>query len=86
MEAICKGVQANRLPNLAWLELLGTQCDVTPYLDGYHWRMTETARGLAKHYSVQEWMTLGKMGAEGEHYELLSQKQRNNIPPNRFLI
>lgn len=65
VEAICLAVRDRRLPSLAWLDLLGTAYDATPYLDGCYARMTEEALSLAQRYGTQRWMMIGS-GAEGQ--------------------
>lgn len=50
--------------DLQWLDLRGTDCDATPYLDGGDdmttlWRMPLITHLLLKEYGWQKWMTLG---------------------------
>lgn len=70
---ICWNIEKGVL-NLDWLDLRGTACDATPYLDGEFgevavWRMPLIARNLAKDFGYQKWMTLGRPSElENEEY------------------
>lgn len=85
VEVIAAFVQSGALPCLEWLDLLGTDCDATPYVDGYHWRMAEPARQLAKTFGYQPWMMLASKIPEMANRELLTDLQRR-IPPDRFSL
>lgn len=76
-------VLSRRFPVLKWLDLIGTDCDATPYVDGYTWRISDVARGLAERFGFQPWMMLGSRIPEMEGRELLSDAERQ-IPPDRF--
>jgi len=83
IEAIASSVGDGRLRHLEWLDLLGTDFDATPYVDGYYWRITEEARQIARSYGYQRWMMLGSRIAAMAGIEPLTTKQRR-LPPNRF--
>ncbi len=83
VRSISKAVAEKRLPNLEWLDLLGTLCDATPYIDGWSWRMTRDARSLSAEFGAQIWMTLGSHKPEDSSIELLSPVERD-LPPDRF--
>ena len=85
VEAIAIAVQQGKMPLLEWLDLLGTDCDATPYVDGCYWRMTDAARQLATLYGYQPWMMLGSRIPEMANKELLTFDQRRT-PPNRFSL
>lgn len=71
------------IPKLGWLELLGTGCDATPYVDGAVWRMTTHARRIQAKFGDQRWMMLGTKNIDDENREILSVADRQ-LPPNRF--
>lgn len=85
IEAISAAVFAGRLPRLVWIDLLGTDCDASPYIDGRHWRMSQVAIGLARSYGSQPWMMLGSRVPELANKELLTEHQRQ-IPPDRLSL
>jgi hypothetical protein len=76
VSAICGAVAAGRLPNLNCLELNGTECDASPYIDGHYWRISEAARQLASEFGFQRWMMLGSRIPELSNSELLTLEQR----------
>ena len=80
---ICKAVNEGRLRKLNWLDLNGTSCNATPYVDGSYWRMAPAARELASEFGPQKWMMLGSRKMEEEGIEILSRVERD-IPPSRF--
>jgi hypothetical protein len=83
VDAIAAAVHSRALPHLCWLDLLGTDCDATPYVDGYYWRITEPACHLADRYGYQQWMMLGSKIPKMANSELLTEVQRRT-PPDRF--
>jgi hypothetical protein len=85
VQSIAKGVAERRIPKLAWLNLLGTQCDATPYLDGSYWRMARSATELAKEFGAQKWMMLGSRQPQLAGREPLAPAARH-VPPDRFML
>jgi hypothetical protein len=84
VEAIAHAVADARLPHLKWLNLLGTRCDATPYIDGSYWRMTRKAEELAREFGAQAWMMLGTRRPELSGREPLRPTARR-LPPDRFM-
>jgi ribosomal protein L29 len=84
VETIAKSVRDSKLPKLRWLNLLGTKCDATPYIDGIYWRMTRFAEELAGEFGPQPWMTLGTGKPEMSGREPLRPAARQ-LPPDRFM-
>ena len=85
VEAIACAVDEGRLPKLAWVGLLGTACDASPYIDGGYWRISAPARRLAGRFGYQDWMMLGSRKPEREARERLS-GENAQVPPNRFSL
>ena len=85
VEAIATAVDMGVMPFLEWLDLLGTDYDATPYIDGFSWRISDAARPIAERVGYQRWMMLGCKIREFEAIELLPAEQRKT-PPNRFTL
>lgn len=83
VEAIARAVGTGKLPELAWLGLIGTQCQASPYVDGTRWRIAPEARMLAETYGYQRWMMLGSRRPECEAVEELPEDQLR-VVPSRF--
>lgn len=83
VRVIAEAVSNGRFPCLQWIDLLGTDCDATPYVDGRYWRISDLARSLANEFGYQPWMMLGSRIPELENRELLTSIQRQ-VPPDRF--
>lgn len=81
VEYICTGFLEGRIKDLEWLDLLGTQCDATPYLDGLRWRISTLAKKLAQRFGFQKWMMLGSREPENEYSEIVSEEC---YPQSRF--
>ena len=84
VELLSQAVKAGRLAQLSWLNLVGTGCAATPYVDGMSWRIAGDARKLAKHYGYQRWMLLGSRNVEDAGREVLAPASRQ-LPPDRFM-
>ncbi|MEJ0063603.1 MAG: hypothetical protein WDO70_10525 [Alphaproteobacteria bacterium] len=83
VRAIAEGVQQGRLPKLEWMNLIGTEYDATPYIDGSYWRMTRNAESLTEEFGAQAWMMLGSRQPELSGREPLRPLERR-LPPDRF--
>jgi hypothetical protein len=76
VRAICESIKNGSLGRLDWLNLLGTECDATPYIDGHYWRISGYAKKLAEEFGYQQWMMLGSRDPALEHDEVLTTQQR----------
>lgn len=85
VESICASVHERQMPWLEQLDLLGTDCDASPYTDGHYWRISETAKKLSKRYGFQAWMMLGSKIPELENRELLTRAERDFFSENATL-
>lgn len=83
VRSICSSVKNGSLPQLDWLNLIGTSFDATPYVDGHYWRISNNARKLAADYGFQRWMMLGSRNPDLENDEVLTNSERR-FPPGTF--
>lgn len=82
---IAEKVQSGVVRHLEWLELFGTACDATPYIDGRRWRISGQARTLSKTFGVQRWMMLGCKVPAAEGQEIL-RKADLTLPPDPLIL
>jgi hypothetical protein len=85
VRAICESVRSGLSGNLDWLNLVGTECDASPYVDRHYWRMSPHAKELASEFGDQRWMMLGSRISADEMLEVLTNEQAE-VAGGRFRL